>query len=172
MVISRRCFSLEDDLVRLKQRLAEFEASQKSLNWAVFELNKEKRGLIVAEEAVKVDLIAKEGDVKAAVEASDEAVKEMKHFMGQVEGARAAAVLDYKASKAFEDNNLQWCYSGFEAFRKQAKEKYPNVDFTEFQPYDNTDSMNDDGGRGAEGNQTDDATTWLKLIFLSFLYPL
>uniref|UniRef100_A0A2N9F591 Transposase (putative) gypsy type domain-containing protein n=1 Tax=Fagus sylvatica TaxID=28930 RepID=A0A2N9F591_FAGSY len=130
-----------------------------SLIRAVFELNKEKRGLIAAVEAVKVDLIAKEGDVKAAVEARDEAMKEMKHLMGQVEGVRAAAVLDYKASEAFEDNNLQCFYSGFEAFRKQAKEKYPNVDFIEFQPYDNTNSMNDDGGRGAEGNQTDDATT-------------
>ena len=115
--------------------------------------------MIAAVEAIKVDLIAKEGDVKAAVEARDEAMKEMKHLMGQVEGTRAAAVLDYKVSKAFEDNNLQCFYSGFEAFKKQAKEKYPNVDFTEFQPYDNTDSMNDDGGRGAEGNQTDDATT-------------
>ena len=57
-------------------------------------------------EVVKVDLIAKEGDIKAAVEARDEAVKEMKHLMGQVEGARAAAVSDYKASEAFEDNSL------------------------------------------------------------------
>ena len=57
-------------------------------------------------EVVKVDLIAKEGDIKAVVEARDEAVKEMKHLMGQVEGARAAAVSDYKASEAFEDNSL------------------------------------------------------------------
>ena len=115
--------------------------------------------MIAAVEAIKVDLIAKEGDVKAAVEARDEAMKEMKHLMGQAEGARAAIMLDYRASEAFEDNNLQCFYSEFEAFRKQAKEKYPNVDFTEFQPYDNTDSMNDDGGRGAEGNHTNDVTT-------------
>jgi peptidoglycan hydrolase CwlO-like protein len=158
-VISRRCLTLEDNLVRLKKRLAESEASQKSLNRVVFELNKKKRDLVGAVEAVKVDLIAKEGDLKAAVEARDEAVKEMKHLIGQVEGARAATVSDYKASKAFEDNNLQCFYSGFEAFRKQAKEKYPDVDFTEFQPYDDTDSMNDNGGRGAEGDQTDNATT-------------
>jgi|UniRef100_A0A2N9EKC3 hypothetical protein len=93
------------------------------------------------------------------MEARDKAVKEMKHLMGQVEGARAVAVSDYKASKAFEDNNLQCFYSGFEAFRKQAKEKYPDVDLTEFQLYDDTDSMNDDGRKGAEGDQTDNATT-------------
>ena len=131
-MISHRCLFVEDDLVRLKQRLVEFEASEKSLKLAVFELNTEMRDLVGAVEAVKVELLAKEGEVKAAVDARDEAVKEMKHLMGQVEGARVAAVSDYKASEAFEDNNLQCFISGFEAFRKQAKEKYPDIDFTEF----------------------------------------
>ena len=103
--------------------MAKSEASEKSLKQAVFELNTERRDLIVVVEAVKVDLIAKEGDAKAAVEACDEAQKELKHLMGQVEGARTVAVSDYKASEAFEDNNLQCFISGFEAFRKQAKEK-------------------------------------------------
>uniref|UniRef100_A0A2N9HQP4 Uncharacterized protein n=1 Tax=Fagus sylvatica TaxID=28930 RepID=A0A2N9HQP4_FAGSY len=98
MVISHRCISVEDDLVRLKQRLAESEASQKSLNRAVFELNKEKRDLLGAVEAVK-------------------------------------------------------------AFRKQAKEKYPNIDFTEFQLYDDTDSVNDGGEKVNDADQADDATT-------------
>ena len=142
----------------MKQRLAESEASQKSLNRAVFELNKKKRDLVGVVEVVKVDLIAKEGDLKAVVEARDEVVKEMKHLIGQVEGARAATVSNYKAS-AIKDNNLQCLYSGFEAFRKQAKEKYPDVDFIEFQPCDDIYSMNDDGGRGVEGDQTDNATT-------------
>jgi hypothetical protein len=98
MVISRRCLSVEDDLVCLKQRLAESEASQKSLNRAVFELNKEKRDLLGAVEAVKVELLAKEGDVKAAVDACDEAVKEMKHLMGQMEGARVCLLTDNNLS--------------------------------------------------------------------------
>uniref|UniRef100_A0A2N9HJ45 Uncharacterized protein n=1 Tax=Fagus sylvatica TaxID=28930 RepID=A0A2N9HJ45_FAGSY len=140
----------------LMRRLAKSEASQKNLNWAVFELNKEKRDLVGEVEAVKVDLIAKEDDVKAAVEARDKAVKEMKHLMGQVEGARAAAMSDYKAFKAFEENNLQCFYSGFEAFRKQAKVRCPDIDFTGFQPYDNTDSINEGNEKG---DDTDDATT-------------
>ena len=123
------------------------------MNWAVFKLNKEKRDLIGVVEAIKVELLAKEGDVKAAVEAWDKAVKEMKHLMGQVEGARAVAMSDYKASEAFEDNNLQCFYSGFEAFRKQVKERYPDVDFTRFQPYDEMDSVNEGNEKG------DDATT-------------
>jgi predicted nucleic acid-binding Zn-ribbon protein len=147
-VISRCCLSVEDDLVCLKQRLAESEASQKSLNRAVFELNKEKRDLLGAVEAVKVELLAKEGDVKAAVDACDEAVKEMKHLMGQMEGARVAA-----------DNNPQCFYFGFEAFWKQAKEKYPNIDFTEFQPYNDTDLVNDGGEKVNDSDKADDATS-------------
>ena len=78
-MINRRCIFVEDDLVRLRQRLAESEAAQKSLNRAVFELNKEKRDLISAVEAAKVELIAKDGDVKATVDTHDEAQKELKH---------------------------------------------------------------------------------------------
>ena len=62
------------------------------MNQAVFELNKEKRDFLSAMEAVKAELLAKEGDMKAAVDARDEVVKEMKHLMGQMEGARAAAM--------------------------------------------------------------------------------
>ena len=158
-MVSCCCLSVEDDLVRLKQRLAEFEASEKSLKQAVFELNTEKRDLIAAGEAVKVDLIAKEGDAKAAVDARDEAQKELRHLMGQVEGSKAAVVFDYNASEAFKDNNLQCFISGFEAFRKQAKEKYPDIDFSEFQSYDDTDSVNDGGEKGNNADQADDATT-------------
>ena len=110
-------------------------------------------------EAAKVKLLAKDRDLKAAMDAHDKAQKELKHLMGQVEGARAVAVSNYKASEAFKDNNLQCFYSGFKAFRKQAREKYPDIDFAEFQPYDDTNSVNDDGGKGAEGDQTDNASS-------------
>uniref|UniRef100_A0A2N9FWM2 Uncharacterized protein n=1 Tax=Fagus sylvatica TaxID=28930 RepID=A0A2N9FWM2_FAGSY len=82
MVISRRCLTLEDDLIRLKGRLAESEASQKNLNQAIFELGKEKKDAFEELERIKVDLATKDGDVKAVVDARDEAVKEMKHLMG------------------------------------------------------------------------------------------
>jgi hypothetical protein len=158
MVISRRCLTTEDDLRRLKQRLAESEASEKNLKRAVFELTAEKRDLLATVDSVKVDLAAREGDAKAAIDARDAAQKELKHLMGQVEGARAAAVLDYKASEAFEENNLQCFFSDFEAFRKQVNAKYPDLDFTGFQPYDDTDSVIEEGKKDDE-DQNDDATS-------------
>ncbi len=138
--------------------MAESEALEKSLKRAVFKLTAEKRDLLATVDSVKADLAAREGDANAAIDARDEAQKELKHLMGQVEGARAAAVLDYKASEAFEENNLQCFLSGFEVFRKQAKGKYPDLGFTEFQPYDDTDSVNEDGKKD-DVTQTDDATT-------------
>ncbi len=65
------------------------------MNRVIFELNKEKRDALEELEKVKVDLAAKDGDIKAAVKAQDGAIKEMKHLMGQIEGARAAAVSEY-----------------------------------------------------------------------------
>jgi hypothetical protein len=71
-----------------------------------------------------------------------------------------ATISNYQASEAFEDNNLQFFYSGFEAFRKQAKERYLKLDFSVFQSYDNTISFNDVGRRkGGDGDQADDATS-------------
>lgn len=159
MVISRHCLNLEADLAHLKERLVESEASQKNLNRAVFKLNKEKRDALEELEKAKFDLSAKDGDIKAAVDTRDGAVKEMKHLMGQIKGAKAAAVSEYQASKAFEDNNLQFFYSGFKAFRKQAMERYPEIDFSAFQPYDDTKSVNGDGGTGNDGNQADNTTS-------------
>uniref|UniRef100_A0A2N9FV71 Uncharacterized protein n=1 Tax=Fagus sylvatica TaxID=28930 RepID=A0A2N9FV71_FAGSY len=158
MVISRRCLTAEDDLRRLKQRLAESEASEKNLKRAVFELTAEKRDLLATVDSVKVDLATREGDAKAAIDARDAAQKDLKHLMGQVEGARVAAVSDYKSSEAFEENNLQCFFSGFEAFRKQANAKYPDLDFTGFQPYDDTDSVIEEEKKDDE-DQADDATS-------------
>ena len=157
MVVSRRCRTAEDDLNHLKQRLVESEASEKSMRRAIFKLITEKRDLLATEDLVKADLTAREGDAKAAIDARDEAQKELKHLMGQVEGARVVAVSDYKASEVFEENNLHCFISGFEAFRKQAQRKYPDLDFTDFQPYDNTDSVNEDGGKD-DKDQVNDAT--------------
>jgi hypothetical protein len=118
-------------------------------------LSKKKKDAFEELEKAKVDLSTKDGDIKAVMEAQDGTVKEMKHLMGQIEGARAAAVSEYQSFEVFEDNNLRFFYSGFEAFRKQAMERYPDVDFSAFQPYDDTESINDDGAAGGSGDQDD-----------------
>ena len=58
-------------------------------------MSKKKKDALEELEKAKVDLSTKDGDIKVVVEPRDGAVKEMKHLMGQIEGARAAAVSEY-----------------------------------------------------------------------------
>uniref|UniRef100_A0A2N9H8B0 Uncharacterized protein n=1 Tax=Fagus sylvatica TaxID=28930 RepID=A0A2N9H8B0_FAGSY len=85
----------------------------------------------------------REDDTKAAVEAKDKAEADFKHLFGQIEGAKEAAVSDFRASEAFEDINTRYFLSGFEAFRKQAVQRFPGLDFSALQPYDDEDSVMD-----------------------------
>uniref|UniRef100_A0A2N9FIE3 Transposase (putative) gypsy type domain-containing protein n=1 Tax=Fagus sylvatica TaxID=28930 RepID=A0A2N9FIE3_FAGSY len=93
-------------------------------------------------EKLKKELKARDDDVKAAVDAKDKAVADLKHLVGQIEGAKEAAVSEFRASEAFEDINTRYFLSGFEAFRKQAVQRFPGLDFSALQPYD------DEGLRG------------------------
>ncbi len=52
------------------------------------------------------------------MEAKDKVVADLQHLVGQIERAKAVAVLEFKASEAFDDNNTRYFLSGFEAFRK------------------------------------------------------
>ena len=53
-----------------------------------------------------------------------------------METAGARAVEEYKSFDACDDNNTKYFLMGFELLRKQAKAKYPDLDFDVFQPYE------------------------------------
>uniref|UniRef100_A0A2N9G1E5 Transposase (putative) gypsy type domain-containing protein n=1 Tax=Fagus sylvatica TaxID=28930 RepID=A0A2N9G1E5_FAGSY len=120
MVMARRCASVEEDLALLRAKSIADEAEMKNAKRA-----------------------AREDDIKAAVEAKDKAEADFKHLFGQIEGAKEAAVSDFRASEAFEDINTRYFLSGFEAFRKQAVQRFPGLDFSALQPYDDEDSVMD-----------------------------
>ena len=92
---------------------------------------------------MKEELKARDKDVEVAVAAKDKAVADLQHLVGQVEGSKAAAVLEFRASETFEDINTRYFLSGFEAFRKQAIQRFPGLDFSALQPYDDEDSVAD-----------------------------
>jgi hypothetical protein len=56
-----------------------------------------------------------------------------------METAGARAVEEYKSSDACDDKNTKYFLAGFELLRKQAKEKYLDLDFDVFQPYEDDD---------------------------------
>uniref|UniRef100_A0A2N9EXQ6 Uncharacterized protein n=1 Tax=Fagus sylvatica TaxID=28930 RepID=A0A2N9EXQ6_FAGSY len=93
-------------------------------------------------------------NAKRAVEAKDKVVADLQHLVGQIKGAKAATVSEFKASEAFKDINTHYFLSGFEAFRKQAAERFPDLDFSIFQPYSDEDSVVD-GGRDDQSGDDD-----------------
>ena len=58
-----------------------------------------------------------------------------------METAGACAIEEYKSSDACDDNNTKYFFAGFELLRKQAKEKYLDLDFDVFQPYEDDDFL-------------------------------
>uniref|UniRef100_A0A2N9H4B1 Uncharacterized protein n=1 Tax=Fagus sylvatica TaxID=28930 RepID=A0A2N9H4B1_FAGSY len=143
VVMARRCASVEEDLALLRAKSIADEAEMKNVKRAVMELTRERKEALIEAENLRKELKAREDDTKAAVEAKDKAEADFKHLFGQIEGAKEAAVSDFRASEAFEDINTRYFLSGFEAFRKQAVQRFPGLDFSALQPYDDEDSVMD-----------------------------
>jgi hypothetical protein len=141
--MGRRCAVVEKDLAALRARSMADEAEMKNAKRAIMELTRERKEALAEAEKLKEELKARDEDVKVAVDAKDKAVADFKHLVGQIEGAKEAAVSEFRASDTFEDINTRYFLSGFEAFRKQATQRFPGLDFSSLQPYDDDDSVVD-----------------------------
>ena len=141
--MGRRCAAVEEDLATLRAKSMVDEAEMKNAKRAVMELTRERKEALAEAEKLKKELKARDDDVKAEVDAKDKAVADLKHLVGQIEGAKEAAVSEFRASEAFEDINTRYFLFGFEAFRKQAVQRFPGLDFSALQPYDDDDSVVD-----------------------------
>uniref|UniRef100_A0A2N9F5M2 Transposase (putative) gypsy type domain-containing protein n=1 Tax=Fagus sylvatica TaxID=28930 RepID=A0A2N9F5M2_FAGSY len=119
MVMARRCALVEEDLAMLRAKSIADEAEMKNAKRAVMELTRDRKEALAEAEKLRKELKARDDDVKAAVDAKDKAVADLKHLVGQIEGAKEAAVSEFRAFEAFEDINTRYFLSGFEAFRKQ-----------------------------------------------------
>uniref|UniRef100_A0A2N9FGU7 Uncharacterized protein n=1 Tax=Fagus sylvatica TaxID=28930 RepID=A0A2N9FGU7_FAGSY len=88
MVMARRCASVEEDLAMLRAKSIADEAEMKSAKRAVMELTRERKEALAEAEKLRTELKARDDDVKAAVDAKDKAVADLKHLVGQIEGAK------------------------------------------------------------------------------------
>uniref|UniRef100_A0A2N9H9N2 Uncharacterized protein n=1 Tax=Fagus sylvatica TaxID=28930 RepID=A0A2N9H9N2_FAGSY len=122
--LMRRCISVEEDLATLRAKSIADEVEMKNTKKAVLELTSDRKEALVELEKVKKELKAGDDDVK-------------------IEGAKAAAVSEFRASEVFEDINMRYFLSGFEAFRKQATQRFPDLEFSALQPYDDEDLVVD-----------------------------
>uniref|UniRef100_A0A2N9HWH4 Uncharacterized protein n=1 Tax=Fagus sylvatica TaxID=28930 RepID=A0A2N9HWH4_FAGSY len=112
----------------------------------------------------KGDMTRKEEDLRKALDGAKRANEQVKMLASQLEAAKVSAVEEFKSSEAYDDNNTKYFLSGFSFLKKQAKEKYPELDFDVFQPFEDDESMMpvDDGNIGttsADPQMDDDATS-------------
>uniref|UniRef100_A0A2N9ERF1 Transposase (putative) gypsy type domain-containing protein n=1 Tax=Fagus sylvatica TaxID=28930 RepID=A0A2N9ERF1_FAGSY len=152
MVMSQRCISVEEDLATLRAKSMADEAELKNTRRAVLKLTRERKDTLDEAERVKVEMKAKDKDVEVVVATKDKAVVDLQHLVSQVKGSKAAAVSEFRASEAFEDINTRYFLSDFKAFRKQAAQRFPGLDFSALQPYDDEDSVVDvpQGDQGSD----------------------
>ncbi len=113
---------------------------------------------------LKGDVTRKEEDLRKALDDAKRADEQVKMLASQMEAAKVSAVEEFKSSEAYDDNNIKYFLSGFNFLKKQAKEKYPELDFDVFQPFEDDESMMpvDDGNVGmtsADPQMDDDATS-------------
>ena len=142
-MVSKRCIAVEEELATLRAKYMADEAEMKNAKRAVLELTRERRDALDEADNLKKELKARDDDIKAMADAKDKAVADFKHLVGQIEGAKEAAVSEFRSSEAFEDIVTRYFLSDFEAFRKQAVQRFLDLDFSALQPYDDVDSVAD-----------------------------
>ena len=114
--------------------------------------------------SLKASMAVKEAELRKALDDNKNAHDRLKVLTDQMGTIRTSTVEEFKSSKAYDDNNTKYFLVGFELFRKQAKEKYLDLDFDVFQPYEDDESMmtaegGNEGTTSANPQMDGDATS-------------
>ena len=164
MVVANRCMHWEEGIVKLKSQLKDAMDANKTLSSITVELTREKSLLTDELTRARIEASMKDEELRRMTKSYGKALDQLKALSEQMEIAGARAVEEYKSSDACDDNNIKYFLAGFELLRKQAKEKYPDLDFDVFQPYEDNDSVapveeKNDAAVSVDPQLTDDATT-------------
>uniref|UniRef100_A0A2N9GR09 Uncharacterized protein n=1 Tax=Fagus sylvatica TaxID=28930 RepID=A0A2N9GR09_FAGSY len=122
MVTANRCIQWEEGLVKLKAQLTEAKDATEA-------------------KELKLDMATKDEELAITIESYKRALDQLRTLSKQMDSARVQAVKEYKSYEACDDNNTKYFIVDFELLRKQAKEKYPDLDFDVFQLYEDDESM-------------------------------
>jgi hypothetical protein len=90
---------------------------------------------------LRMDVSTKDEEMNKTAESYKKTLDQLKTLSEQMESAKFNAVEEYKLFDVCNDNNTKYFLAGFELLRKQAKEKYLDLDFDIFQPYEDNDSV-------------------------------
>ena len=164
MVIANRCMQWEEALLKQKVQLSEAAQANQRLTSLVNELTLDRDRVVGEMSTLKADVARKDEDLQKALDGVKRSEEQAKRLVSQLEGARVSAVEEFKSSEAYDDVNTKYFLSGFNLLKKQAKEKFPQLDFDVFQPFDDDESTMpaDEGNVEAPVNDPqmdDDATS-------------
>ena len=173
MVIANCCILWEEGIVKLKAQLMEAMDANMTLMSVATDLTQEKDRLAIDLAKLKMDVCTKDEKLSRMTKSYKKALDQLKDLSEQMESLKAYVMEEYKLSDARDDNNTKYFLAGFELLRKQAKEKYPDLDFDVFQPYEDDDSVmlvekGGDVAASVDPQLDDDATTWT--IFQNNIY--
>jgi hypothetical protein len=110
--------------------------------------------------SLKVEMAVKEEELKKEMSGQRSADERLEKLTSQMEAIKVSAVEEFKSSEAYDDNNTKYFPAGFSLLKRQAKEKYPDLDFEAFQPFEDDESVMPveevDGGTTSANPQLDD----------------
>ena len=105
------------------------------------ELTQERDRLADDLAKLKMDVSTKDEEMNKTTESYKKTLDQLKTLSKQMESVKFNVVEEYKSFDACDDNNTKYFLAGFELLRKQAKEKYLDLNFDIFQPYEDDDSV-------------------------------
>ncbi len=153
----------EEGIVKLKSQLTDTMDANRTLSSTAAELTRKKNILTDDIARMRIESSIKDEKLKRTKESHMKALDQLKVLSDQMEAAGARAIEEYKSSDACDDNNTKYFLAGFELLRKQAKAKYPDLDFDVFQPNEDDDSVapmeEGDGAAASVDPQLADDTT-------------
>ena len=163
-MIANRCMQWEEALLKRKVQLSEAAQANQRLTSLVNELTLDRDRVVGEMSTLKADLMKKGEELSKALDGQKRANEQVKVLASKLETARVTAIEEFKSSEAYDDNNTKYFLSGFSLLKKQAKEKYLELDFEAFQPFDDDESVmpGDDGNLGTSSidpQMDDDATS-------------
>uniref|UniRef100_A0A2N9GRU2 Uncharacterized protein n=1 Tax=Fagus sylvatica TaxID=28930 RepID=A0A2N9GRU2_FAGSY len=159
-VIANRCLQWEEALMKHKVQLSEAAQANQRLTALVNELTLDRDRVVGEMASLKVEMAVKEDELKKEIAGRKNADERLERLTSQMEAIKVSAVEEFKSSDAYDDNNTKYFLAGFSLLKRQAKEKYPDLDFEVFQPFEDDESVMPveevDGGTTSVDPQLDD----------------
>uniref|UniRef100_A0A2N9HBC9 Uncharacterized protein n=1 Tax=Fagus sylvatica TaxID=28930 RepID=A0A2N9HBC9_FAGSY len=159
-VIANRCLQWEEALMKHKVQLSEAAQANQRLTALVNELTLDRDRVVGEMASLKVEMAVKEDELKKEMAERKTSDERLEGLTLQMEAVKVSAVEEFKSSEAYDDNNTKYFLAGFSLLKRQAKEKYPDLDFEAFQPFEDDESVMPvegvDGGTTPVDPQLDD----------------